>query len=127
MPSSGRQAEPLHHNTRADFPTPIDGRTVLYAAKEWDRSGPWLWALDVPSKASRRVSFGLEQYTSLAASADGRRVWLRWPFPLRACRACRFWTIAEERDAQPFSDADGTGVGAEIWGSGHGLPVFYSN
>jgi hypothetical protein len=39
MPSSGRQAEPLHHNTRADFPTPIDGRTVLYAAKEWDARG----------------------------------------------------------------------------------------
>ena len=53
---------------------PIDRDTVLYVAPNEDGSGPWLWALDVASRTSRRVSAGLEQYTSVASSADGRRV-----------------------------------------------------
>src|SRR5262249_19817057 len=32
------------------------------------------WALDVESKVARRVSSGLDQYASVAASRDGRRV-----------------------------------------------------
>src|SRR5207244_2172126 len=39
-----------------------------------DRSGPWLWALDVEQKVVRRVTSGLEQYTSVAATADSRRI-----------------------------------------------------
>jgi len=56
------------------YPAPIDNRTVLYVARDQDGSGPWLWALDVERKLTRRVSFGLEKYTSVAASADGRRL-----------------------------------------------------
>ena len=41
-------------------------------AEDW--SGPWLWALDIESKVTRRVTTGLEQYTSVSASRDGRRV-----------------------------------------------------
>ena len=33
-----------------------------------------MWALDTDRMATRRVSFGLEKYTSLAVSADGRRL-----------------------------------------------------
>jgi Tol biopolymer transport system component len=53
---------------------PIDARTLLYAARAEDGSGPWLWALDVSSRTSRRLSSGLEQYTSVSSSADGHRV-----------------------------------------------------
>ena len=75
IPASGGKAERLtHHNGDVSYPTPIDARTVLYVARDEDRSGPWLWALDVQRKTTRRVSTGLEKYTSLAATADGRLI-----------------------------------------------------
>src|SRR5204863_2403000 len=39
-----------------------------------DGSGPWIYAVDVDRRVSRRASFGIERYTSLAASSDGRRL-----------------------------------------------------
>jgi dipeptidyl aminopeptidase/acylaminoacyl peptidase len=56
------------------YPTPIDERTVLYSARDADGAGPWLWAVDVETKISRRASVGLEEYASVAASADRRRL-----------------------------------------------------
>ena len=91
------------HNTRVDFPAPIDNRTVLYTARDQDGSGPWLWALDVSSKVSRRMSFGLEQYTSIAASADGRRVVAAVSNPIASLWSVPILDrIAEEGDARPF-------------------------
>jgi Tol biopolymer transport system component/predicted Ser/Thr protein kinase len=102
--TTGGEPERLtQHNTRVDFPTPIDDRSVLYAALDQDGSGPWLWALDVSSKTTRRISFGLEQYTSLSASADGRRVVASVSTP-----AANLWSVpilnrvAEEGDAKPY-------------------------
>ena len=60
--------------TNVAYSTPIDERTLLYVAPEADGAGPWLWALDLETKVSRRVSFGLERYISLSASAAGRRL-----------------------------------------------------
>ena len=57
-----------------NFLASIDARTLLYVARAEDRTGPWLWTLDIASKSTRRVSWGLEQYTSVAASRDGRRI-----------------------------------------------------
>src|SRR4030095_7174466 len=39
-----------------------------------DGSGPWIYALDVERRVSRRISIGFEQYTSLSANEGGRRV-----------------------------------------------------
>jgi Tol biopolymer transport system component len=47
---------------------------VLYVAPADDRSGPWLWTLDVERRETHRVSKGLERYLSVAASATGRRL-----------------------------------------------------
>jgi Tol biopolymer transport system component len=55
-------------------PTPIDEQTVLYGARDADGAGPWLWALNVETKRSRRVTIGLEQYVSVSASADRSRL-----------------------------------------------------
>ena len=75
IPSSGGEPQRLtHHQNQVAYPTPIDARTLLYVARDEDGSRPWLWALDVQSKATRRVSLGVEQYLSVAASADGRRI-----------------------------------------------------
>ncbi|PYV30112.1 MAG: DNA-binding protein, partial [Acidobacteria bacterium] len=86
------------------YPAPIDNRTVLYVARDRDGSGPWLWALDVERKFTRRASFGLEKYTSVAAGADGRRLVATVANP-----SSSLWSVsildrpAEERDAKPFT------------------------
>ncbi|HUQ88449.1 MAG TPA: protein kinase [Vicinamibacterales bacterium] len=90
-------------NTDMAHPTPIGGETVLFVARDVDGSGPWLWALDVTRKTTRRVSFGLEQYTSLSASADGRRLAASVANPQAS-----LWTvpvvdhIVDEAEVKPF-------------------------
>jgi Tol biopolymer transport system component len=56
------------------FPTPIDEKTLVFIAQEMNGAGPWLWKFDLEHRGARRLSFGLEQYTSVDASEDGRRV-----------------------------------------------------
>ena len=73
-PAGGEPERLTQHHADIGYLAPIDRRTVLYTTRAEDRSGPWLWALDVDRKVTRRVSLGLEKYTSVAASADGRRV-----------------------------------------------------
>jgi serine/threonine protein kinase len=75
VPADGGAAEQLTHlNTDVAFPTPINEQTVLFVAHNKDGNGPWLWAFDGRTRTSQRVSSGLEQYTALAATADGRRL-----------------------------------------------------
>jgi Tol biopolymer transport system component len=62
------------HESRVVSPVFLDPQTLLYLATTEDGAGPWLYALDVQRRTSRRISFGVEQYTSLAASANGRRL-----------------------------------------------------
>jgi hypothetical protein len=86
-----------------NFIAMLDASTLLYLARADDWSGPWLWALDIERKVSRRISHGIDQFTSIAASRDGRRVVATvanpnstlWTVPLRD-------RIADDRDAQPF-------------------------
>jgi Tol biopolymer transport system component len=69
--------------------------TMLYLASDRDGSGPWIHSLDIGRGAHRRVSFGRDRYTSLSASADGRRVAATvadpkgslWRLPLAGMRA----------------------------------------
>jgi hypothetical protein len=78
---------------------------VLYSARDADGAGPWLWAFDVAAGTSRRASVGLEQYSSLSASADGRRL----VASVSDSRA-ELWSVpildrtALENDAKPFAD-----------------------
>jgi Tol biopolymer transport system component len=62
------------HEARVLYPTFLDSRTLLYLATAEDGSGPWLYTVDVEHRVSRRVSFGVERYASLAASADRQRL-----------------------------------------------------
>jgi Tol biopolymer transport system component len=87
----------------ANFLAPLDSRTLVYVSRAEDRGGPWLWVLDVETKASRRVSWGLEQYTSVAASGDGRQI-----VATVARQASTVWTVpildgqADDSDAQRY-------------------------
>jgi Tol biopolymer transport system component len=105
IPSSGGSPERLTNlNRNLRYLTPIDANTVLFVAPDEDRSGPWLWALDVERRAVRRVSVGLERYLSVAASADGRRLVATvanptaslWRAPIRA-------SLVGERDLKPYA------------------------
>jgi Tol biopolymer transport system component/DNA-binding winged helix-turn-helix (wHTH) protein len=62
------------HNSYVAYPTVLDQRTIVYLATSSDGSGPWLYTFDTERRVSRRISFGLETYTSLGASADGQRL-----------------------------------------------------
>lgn len=73
-PSGGTPEQLTTLRAAANLFAPLDQRTLLYIARADDHSGPWLWSLDVETKVSRRVISGLENYTSVSTSRDGRRV-----------------------------------------------------
>jgi Tol biopolymer transport system component len=73
-PSGDRLERLTFHNTRVTYPVLLDARTLAYLATDADGSGPSLYVMDVQSKSERRISVGLERYTSLAATADGARL-----------------------------------------------------
>jgi serine/threonine protein kinase/Tol biopolymer transport system component len=62
------------HESRVVFPTFVDSRTLLYLATADDGSGPWVHALNVERRLSQRINTSVDPYTSIAASADGRRI-----------------------------------------------------
>jgi serine/threonine protein kinase/Tol biopolymer transport system component len=75
MRPSGAEPERMtSHNARVSYPVLLDPHTLLYLATDADGSGPWLYVMDVPHKHTHRASVGLERYTSLAASTNGRRL-----------------------------------------------------
>jgi len=75
IPSSGGKAERLtNHDSRVSYPAFLDDRTLLYTAPRPDGSGSGLYAMDVDRRIPHALSFGLEEYVSVAASSDGRRL-----------------------------------------------------
>ena len=102
-PSGGPPERLTEGGTAVNFLAPLDTRTLLYVARAEDRSGPWLWALDVERKVTRRVNSGLGQYMSVSASRDGRRMVATVANPTAS-----LWRVplldrqAEDRDVQPY-------------------------
>ena len=148
-PQGGSPEQLTRLNAAVNFMAPLDPRTLLFVAPGNDRQGPWVWALDVTTKVTRRVSSGLEQYTSVAASRDGRRVVATvanptaslWRVPLldRAAgdRDTTPYLVPTDRALAPrfggtslfYLSAHGTGDGlwrlqneqaAEVWKGGDG-------
>src|SRR5262249_17250066 len=73
-PDGGAPERLTFHESRVVFPTFADSRTLLYLATAEDGSGPWIHALDVQRRVSPRINTGVDPYTSIAASMDGRRI-----------------------------------------------------
>jgi Tol biopolymer transport system component len=71
-------------NTQVSYPVLLDRRTLLYLATDPDGSGPWLFCADVAREIQHRLSTGVDRYTSLAASADGRRLVVTLATPKRS-------------------------------------------
>jgi Tol biopolymer transport system component len=73
-PTGGEPERLTFHDSRVTFPTLLGNRTLMYLATDDDGSGPWIYAMDVERRVPHRISTGAEEYLSLAASADGRRL-----------------------------------------------------
>jgi Tol biopolymer transport system component len=102
--SGGAPRRVSARSSALNFLAPLDARTLLYVGRADDWSGPWLWALDVETGGARRATVGLEQYTSVAASRDGRRV-----VATRANPTTNLWRVplqeamVAERDVEPYA------------------------
>jgi Tol biopolymer transport system component len=80
-PTGGTPERITSHNSRVSYPVLLDRRTLVYLASDPDGSGPWLYSMDVERRIPHRLTSGLDRYTSLAASADGRRLALTLASP----------------------------------------------
>ncbi len=82
-PGGGAAERITSHNGRVTHPVLLDKRTLMYLASDPDGSGPWLYSMDLERRISHRLTSGLDRYTSLAASADGRRLVVTLASPKR--------------------------------------------
>jgi Tol biopolymer transport system component len=73
-PTGGSPERITSHDSLVSHPVFVDARTLLYLVAHPDGSGPWIYSVDVERRVPRRASSGVDAYTSLAASADGRRI-----------------------------------------------------
>ncbi len=89
-PTGGSPERITSHTSRVTYPVLLDRRTLLYLASDPDGSGPWLRSMDVERRIPHRLTSGLDQYTSLAASADGRRLVVTLANPKRTLWRLRF-------------------------------------
>ena len=132
-PIGGSPERITTHNARVTHPVLLDQRTLMYLAADPDGSGPWLYSMDVERRIPHRINSGLDQYTSLAASADGRRLVVTRATPNRT-----LWRLpitdspaqVSETDRIPLTTSTGfsprlgpdyllyvstTGTGESIW------------
>jgi Tol biopolymer transport system component len=96
-PTGGTPERITSHNGRVSYPVLLDRRTLMYLASDSNGAGPWLYSMDVERRIPHRLTSGLDRYTSLAASADGRRLVATLATPKR--------TLWRMRIADPSTDA----------------------
>jgi len=73
-PKGGNPERITAQTAWVSHPELLDRRTLLYLATDTDGSGPWLYSMDVNRRIAHRLTSGLDRYTSLSSSADGRRL-----------------------------------------------------
>ena len=97
-PTGGAPERVTTQHLAINFLAPLDAGTLLYVARAEDRSGPWLWSLDIGSGVSTQVPSGVDQYTSVSTSRDGRRIVATVANPsARLWRVPLLDRVAEER------------------------------
>jgi Tol biopolymer transport system component len=98
-PSGGTPERITAHEGRVTHPVLLDRRTLVYLASDPDGSGPWLYSMDTERRIPHKLSSGLDRYTSLAASADGRRLVAAQASPKRTLWRLRLADSAGEAPA----------------------------
>jgi Tol biopolymer transport system component len=132
-PAGGTPERITSHDGRVTYPVLLDRRTLMYLASDPDGSGPWLYSMDVERRIPHRLTTGLDRYTSLAASADGRRLVVTRATPNRTLWRLRIADspgAVAEADRIPLTTGTGfsprlgpnyllyvsaTGTGESIW------------
>jgi Tol biopolymer transport system component len=114
IPSSGGVPERITSlNGRVSYPVLLNRRTLMYLASDPDGSGPWLYSMDVERRIPHRLTSGLDRYTSLAASADGRRLVVTLATPQRTLWRLRI-ADSPAAAAAPISLTTGTGFSPRL-------------
>ena len=98
-PSGGTPERITYHNTAVTHPVFLDPRRLLYLATDRDRSGPWIYSIDVERRRAERASAGIDRFTSLSGSRDGRRLVATHATPRRT-----LWRVS--LGAEPATSAD---------------------
>jgi len=132
-PAGGTPERVTSQSGRVSHPVLLDRRTLVYLASDSDGSGPWLYSVDVERRIPHPLTSGLERYTSLAASADGRRLVATRATPNRTLWRLRIGDSpagVSEADRIPLTTSTGfsprlgadyllyvsaTGTGESIW------------
>ena len=111
IPSTGgTPARITAHDDVVRYPVFLNKRTLAYVASDRDGSGPWLYTVDVEERVPRRESVGVDRFTSLAASSDGRRLVATVASPKGTLWRLPLGTgPAGTEDAQPISLTTGNG------------------
>jgi Tol biopolymer transport system component/DNA-binding winged helix-turn-helix (wHTH) protein len=74
IPAAGGAPQRLtHHNSRVGYPTPLDDRTLLYTATVADDTAASLYAMDLTTRTTRRVSMGVEEYPTVSSGSGAAR------------------------------------------------------
>lgn len=95
-PSGGVPEQITSQRSHVSHPVLLDRRTLLYLAADPEGAGPWLYSMDVERRIPHRLTSGPDRYTSLAASADGRRLVATLARPKRT-----LWRIKLENPTGP--------------------------
>jgi Tol biopolymer transport system component len=122
-PTGGAPERITHHDAVVTHPVFLNAKTLMYLAGNQEGGGPWIHSLDVDGRAPQRLSLGIDRYTSLAASADGRRMVATlattkstlWRLPVTA-------DLADLSESRPISLTTGNGSSPRL-GSGFLLYV----
>ncbi len=109
-PTGGPPERITHHDAVVTHPVFLNAKTLMYLASDPEGGGPWIHSLDVDRRVPQRLSLGIDRYTSLAASADGRRLVATlattkstlWRLPVTADQA-------DLSDSRPISLTTGNG------------------
>ena len=114
-PTGGTPERVTSHNARVTYPVLLDQRTLMYLASDPDGSGPWLYSMDVDRRIPHRLSSGLDRYSSLAASAHGRRLVVTLASPRRTLWRLRIAdSPTEPSAATPISLTTSTGFSPRL-------------
>ena len=124
-PSGGTPERVTSHNSQVAYPVFLDAQTLLYLATDRDGSGSGIYSLDVSRRIPHRVSTGVDRYTSLSASADGRKLVVTQGNPTISLWRLTLGDLpAASASATPISLTTGAGVAPRL---GPGYLVYASS
>jgi Tol biopolymer transport system component len=113
-PAGGTPEQITSQKTHVSHPVLLDRRTLMYLASDPDGSGPWLYSMDVERRVPHRLTSGLDWYTSLAASADGRRLVATLASPKTTLWRLRITDLPAEISAARISLTSNTGFSPRL-------------